>query len=272
MKVLIKRNVGSFNVGEIDVDEIRDVHWDNISGGVHRRQAGYSLYGYIDYDLACELVDCSGSHSFYHNDAKILIPSGINKKDPYSEGYEYLLSLAGKKPKSFSLQLVGRSSYTPCTVRILKVLEEGSIERKQLREKLKAEGYPVNRICGALKVMVNDGRIIEHGSPNSPHQLIEKCKNRSEILTPNDKKDFIRNIKYSESSKSIFDRNIDKLNAIRSEADRLLAQGHQARAIEFYKWFVTEYRFKCHFYKDLGDCGYSEVKVRLESLVKELKQ
>lgn len=130
MKVLIKRNVGSFNVGEIDVDEIRGVHWDNFSGGVHRRQAGYSLYGYIDYDLACELVDCSGSHSFYHNDAKIMIPTSINKKEPYREGYDYLLHLAGRKPKN---SLSGSSSYRPffsykpCTTRILELLEEGTL-------------------------------------------------------------------------------------------------------------------------------------------------
>ena len=173
MKVLIKRNTGSFKVGEIDIDEISGVHWDNISGGVQRRQAGYSLYGYIDYDRACELVDCSGSHYYYHNDAKILIPAGINKEEPYREGYKYLLHLAGIKPKN-SFRVSGSTSYKPCTTRILELLEEGDIERKQLRDKLKAEGYTVNRICGALKRMWKDDRIDTHGSSNSPHQIIQK--------------------------------------------------------------------------------------------------
>ena len=263
MKVLIKRNADSFKVGEIDAEEIFNVRWDNISGGVNKRQAGYSLYGNIDYDKASDLVACSGRHGFYNSSAKVMIPANLNKEAPYREGYKYLANLAGEKPRPES-EYVARKM--PCTKRILEELEDGGVERKVLRDKLQEEGYPVNRIAGALKRMVNDGRIVAQGSPNSPHQLLEICRNRSEILAPNDKEDFIRNIKCPNSSLTIYDSIINTLNAIRSEADRLLAQGHKALAIEYYKWFISRYLDSRSF--QLEDLGYSEVKARLEALKK----
>lgn len=166
MKVLIKRSVGALTVNEIDVHEIHNVKWDNISGGYYKYQVGYSLYGYITYSLAMQLVDCSKRH--YGGEVKIMIPASYNKKEPYLEGYKYLANLAGSKPTY--------RSGKPCTKRILELLGAGPMERKILREALKSEDYPVNQIAGALKRMTKDGRVVLTGSAWSPKQLIEKVK------------------------------------------------------------------------------------------------
>lgn len=98
MEVIIKRSRTDWHQADIDVEKIRNPRWDNISGGINERQIGFSLYGYIDYELAEELVACSGMHGGYGNDAKIMVPASLNKKHPYKEGYNYLKQLAGKKP------------------------------------------------------------------------------------------------------------------------------------------------------------------------------
>ena len=118
--------------------------------------------------------------------------------------------------------------------------------------------------------MLNDRRIIVHGSPNNPHQVIEKCNNRSSVLTPKDKKAFLASVK-SDGVKSLFDSITNRLNAIKTEGDRLFGQGDQARAIEFYKWFVSEYQSRRKIFGDLGDTGYSDIRTRLEELEKEAK-
>ena len=148
MNVMIKRSFRGYTVSEIDVEKIFNVRWDNESGGYHERHAGYSLYGYISYEVGKELVECSGRHGYYKNDMKVMIPACYNQKPPFQEGYRYLANLAGPKP-IFSFG-------PPCTKRILKVLEKGPMERKQLRDMLFDEGYPKSRIAGALKHMSND--------------------------------------------------------------------------------------------------------------------
>ncbi len=114
MEVIIVRNPQSYTKSSpIDINKISQIRWDSVSGGVHAIQGWYSLYGYIDYSLAMELVDCSGDHNYGYNGAKICIPEGLNKNPPYKDGYDYLSGLAGKKPKSKIAS--NRPEGFPCT-------------------------------------------------------------------------------------------------------------------------------------------------------------
>ncbi len=170
MLVLIKRSARAFTVGEIGTDEISGLHWDNVSGGVNQRQGGFSLYGYIDYARAAELVDCSGMHGGCGRVAKIMVPASLNRDEPYREGYLELLDRVGYKR-------IGHYRYPeqkPCTKRILGVLKEhGPQTRKEIRDMLRQEKYPSVQIARALNRMEKDGRILyKQGSSKMPGQII----------------------------------------------------------------------------------------------------
>lgn len=153
MKVRIVRHPSNYiKVGEIDVESIGSVRWDNISGGYNNRSGGYSLYGYISYDKAVELVDCSGKHDLGHNDAKVCIPESLNRGKEYKEGYQYLKDHAiNEKPQS-KISKNRPDGWGPCTKCILKILEKRTtITRKELREMIGGddsgkEGYNLSTI------------------------------------------------------------------------------------------------------------------------------
>ena len=124
------------------------------------------LCGYIPYTLAMELVDCSGEHVAYGNDVKII----INKPRP-----KWIEDKAGPKPLSTILENRPEGGL-PCTQQILLLLEDGSMERAALREKMRKLGYASETIRGTLWKMRFAGRIVCEGSPNSPKQKISKAK------------------------------------------------------------------------------------------------
>lgn len=171
--VVIKRQPSDGFSSEILISEIEGVKWDNISGGVNKKQSGYSLYGYISYNLAKKLVKCSGMHDFGNNMAKICIPESANR-GKYRKGYKELCERAGEKPGGI---IKGKrpKGGKPCTKRILMILDEQDfIYRGELRSKLKAEGYKVN-IGGAIYELRKQLKIITEGSPQSPKQIIRKA-------------------------------------------------------------------------------------------------
>ena len=158
--VIITRQSGNYKHAKICIDDISSVHWDNISGGVRRRQSGYSLYGYIPYKLAAKSgIACSGLHDYGRNEAKICIPAFNSKEPLYREGYKHLVDIAGPKPK-------GEISYSrpkgqgPCSKKILAILnEQGEITRSELRSRLLEIGYPSSMIRNALERMKLEHRI-----------------------------------------------------------------------------------------------------------------
>lgn len=173
--VVIKRSAYDYIADEVPISEIKGVKWDNISGGVYRKQAGYSLYGYIPYSLAMETVKCSGMHNSGYNSAKICIPASLNKDDMYKEGYKRLRKRAGDKPTGY-IKKNRPEGGLPCTRRILAELEKenNQITRKKLRDTLTNEGYQVKTVCGAINRLRKQSKIEVEGSPNSPNQIIKK--------------------------------------------------------------------------------------------------
>ena len=169
MEVIVKRSIRSYPQVAIDVKQINNVHWDNVSGGVNAKQAGYSLYGYIDYEYATELELTSGRHLDYNNGAKIMIPNSLNRKMPYREGYAYLLSRAGVKPHTrYNQSFSGK----PCTTRTLEILRDGSKTRAEIRSILLSENYTSDQIRRALNRMDKDGRIEYAKKGNPQKQLV----------------------------------------------------------------------------------------------------
>ena len=166
MKVRIARQPISYNkIGEIDPREIKNVRWDDVSGGYRTKYGLYQLYGYIDYRNAMELVDCSKEHESLGRRAIICIVENLNKEEPYIEGYQYLLSQVPSKPKSKIAQNRPQG-YPPCTKYILKVLDEcGSLKRTELRKKLtegfgdKGKGYATKTIRRAVYELIKSERI-----------------------------------------------------------------------------------------------------------------
>ena len=170
-KIYVQRSYGPNQFGGfIDINEIFEVRWDNVSGGIHRYQNGYSLYGYIDYHSYQSLVKCSGKHDRGYNNMKVLIPR-VSKKDPTYPAYKKLCEAAGEKPKFQSSHPCGMP---PCTKRILALLSEEINTRGKLREILKSEGYQVTTIRNALRSLISQRKIICDGSPYSPKQIIKK--------------------------------------------------------------------------------------------------
>lgn len=154
MKVWIKRSYKAGIVSEVDINEIDGVLWDNTSGGRKEKHFGYALYGYINYNLAKELVDCSGKHGHIAGSAKIMIPKSLNCRGENKEAYRLLSEQAGVKPAC------REAGQIACTKRILEILvSEREIIRKSLREKLILEKYESGLIRRALKTMEKDGRL-----------------------------------------------------------------------------------------------------------------
>lgn len=175
-KVVVSRQAGG-KQAEISVEEIKNVRWDNRTGG-YKVKSGYPrLYGYISYSLAMEIVDCSGEHDFGWNDAKVIIHKPNPRKYPedekYVEGYNLLEKRAGEKPMSKTAENRPTGAH-PCTKQILLILEEGPIKRQELRHRILRMGYEMTTFRGAIWRMAHDGRIICEGSPHSPKQVISK--------------------------------------------------------------------------------------------------
>lgn len=172
-KVFITRHSQDGWGGEISISEIERPHWDNCSGGVRKRQGGYSLYGYIDYGLAASLVKCSGMHGGYGNSAKICIPASCNRDEKYRKGYKELVDLAGDKPRS-ETSFHRPQGAPPCTKRIFQIVSEKiSITRGELRDILYEEGYYTTTIRNALRTLIEQKKIVTEGSAYSPKQKIK---------------------------------------------------------------------------------------------------
>ena len=181
LKVYICRAPDDFIGGEIEISEISGLKWDQISAEVNKRQSGYSLYGYINYGMAKQLVKCSGMHDFGDNSAKICIPESNNKDEKYGEGYRILKRKVGRKPTG-SIKENRPVNGMPCTRRILKEIDkEGFVTRKALRDKLHEEAYRIKTVCNGINYLRRNNKVCVEGSPNSPKQLIRRRDISEEI-------------------------------------------------------------------------------------------
>lgn len=167
-KVCICRSYDSYIDAILDISEIGTAHWDNTSGGNYKHHAGYALYGYIDYELGASLGLCSGRHSCYGNDIKIMIPERRNRTPELREGYLQLCKTADHKPACAPTH---RKGMPPCTKAILLLLKKGTWRRDKLRTKIRSLGYTVD-FAKAIRTLFKQGKIQLTGSSSSKFQLI----------------------------------------------------------------------------------------------------
>lgn len=169
-KVCIKRSAKAPKTSEVSISKINGVKCDNQSGGYGSIQSGYSLHGYISYNDAMELVDCSGMHEHYHTDVKIVIPASLNKEDKYRKGYEILLKKARSKPVSIHKRTINGIT---CTKQIIKFLEiSHSMPRRELRKKIIEYGYTMSQFQSAIYRLKSQGKISCPGDGRNPSQMI----------------------------------------------------------------------------------------------------
>lgn len=160
---------------EYPIADIRNIKWDNISGGIHIRQAVWSLYGYIPYENADKLDLNSGRHNWGYNDTKICICASDNKEEPYLSTYKELCDKAGTKPLS-KIALNRPKGEPPCTKKICALLNQQEyMLRKNLRSELIDTGYPITTIRSAIKRLERNNKITIEESPNSDNQKISLC-------------------------------------------------------------------------------------------------
>lgn len=177
MEVLIVRQpLNYIKCNPIDVKYIENIHWGSMSGGVKVLTADDHLYGYIPYEMAMELVDCSGTHKKYNNNVKICILKDKNIRQGYKDGYEYCVENALNEKRKSYVSCTRPEGYPPCTKQIIKILkqQEGSmISRGKLREEIvKNIGYPATTFRSAVKSLEKTNRIRTEGDSLSPKQKI----------------------------------------------------------------------------------------------------
>ena len=175
LEVIIARGHGGNQLETVVlVSDISCPTWDNVSGGYHRRQSGYSLWGYVSYDEYEDKVNCSGRHSGHDNDMKVLI-CRAERSSPYYKGYKLLADAAGPKPKS-DISLNRPKGEPPCTQKIIFILKDGPMKRGDLRKKIYDTGYRKTTFASAINRLRKQEKIICEGSPCSPNQIIRLTK------------------------------------------------------------------------------------------------
>lgn len=171
--VLICRHPGDYECGPYMADKISGVHWDCVSGGINRRQHGFSLYGYVDYEDAMDIVACSGRHNFGYNEMKICITASANKDDSrYRAAYYSLVEKADEKGRC-GIARNCPPGFPSCTKRIREVLSKNNeTTKRELKSTLLAEGYQAETISESIKNLRYQEVLETEGNPCSLSQVI----------------------------------------------------------------------------------------------------
>ncbi len=80
-------------IGSVALNQIRDVRWDCISGGVQAPTPQLFLHGYV----RCDEIEGEVAHSCMHGDGPHSIKVCIVKKDNDKKTFNRLIDIAGPK-------------------------------------------------------------------------------------------------------------------------------------------------------------------------------
>lgn len=167
--VIICRSPGKYKDALYAASKIERVHWGRCSGGVNRLQNGWSLYGYIPYEDAEELVACSGRHNFGYNEAKICIVASCNADRP---AYYRLVEQADERG-GCGIAANCPKGAPSATKRIRQIVgEKREISRGELKSFMLAEGYSKEVIPLAIKNLHLQNVLSLIGDSRSPKQII----------------------------------------------------------------------------------------------------
>lgn len=105
-RVYIRRHSSDWKVGYVSQNEIDDLHWDTVSGGVGRVSPQPFIHGYV----SCDRVRDEISHSCAHGEGPHRIKVLIVKKDNSKQIFDWALSCAGPKPERKRKQSKGATT------------------------------------------------------------------------------------------------------------------------------------------------------------------
>jgi hypothetical protein len=95
MTVQIRRQWNHWEIAKAELEDIENLHWGFISGGVKAPTPQYFIHGYI----MCDRIQGEfSSHSCRHGKGPHNIKVCLTKKDNI-ENWEELLEIVGPKPK-----------------------------------------------------------------------------------------------------------------------------------------------------------------------------
>ena len=94
-KVRIRRQWNDWRVAAVCLDDLGDLHWDTISGGVQALAPQPFIHGYVQ----CDRVESDIAHSCWHGEGPHSIKVCIVKKDNDSGIWKKLMSIVGPKPE-----------------------------------------------------------------------------------------------------------------------------------------------------------------------------
>ena len=190
--VNICRNPGSINtkISECPIEYLDNIHWDFQSGGFKKTTSKDYLYGYIDYEKATRIVNCSGLHEHFRNGAKVCIVKNHNKSAKYMKAYiglvEALYNSTTDNHQKQCCELAldvyynrnkrkSKEKSPTCKQTILLAIDEnnGQIKRGELLDTIKA-AYSLSSFQKAMKKLVSEKAITLEGSNNSRYQIIRK--------------------------------------------------------------------------------------------------
>jgi hypothetical protein len=92
--VLVRRQWNDRRVAKFRVEDIGDLHWSRLSGGVRSRAPREFLHGYV---LCCDMLDGELSHSCRHGRGPHSIKVCVVKKDNAASVFTRLSQLAKGK-------------------------------------------------------------------------------------------------------------------------------------------------------------------------------
>lgn len=87
MKVSIRRQWNDYRIAEVEFSDLRQLHWDNVSGGVKSRSPKSFIHAFV----SCDKIVGDISHSCVHGKPPHHIKVVLIKKDHTLEIWEKIL-------------------------------------------------------------------------------------------------------------------------------------------------------------------------------------
>ncbi len=95
-KVWVRRQWNDWRLALYRVDQLENVHWDRISGGVEAVAPQPFLHGYV---MCTEMLEGELGHSGVHGPCPHRIKVCITKKGNDRAVFDRLVEMAGPKPR-----------------------------------------------------------------------------------------------------------------------------------------------------------------------------
>lgn len=94
-EIFIKRQWGDYKIASVDFDDLEDLQWGRLAGGVNRMMPKYLIQAYV----RCDLIKGEIAHSCLHKGYPHRIKVCVVKSDNDSKIQKKLTKLLGRQPK-----------------------------------------------------------------------------------------------------------------------------------------------------------------------------